>query len=147
MDLEPTLLRYLIDNFLLVALAVVSGALLLWPSLIRHHGANAIDSIEATRLINQKQAILIDIREPEVRSLGSIPQAKHISAADISKPGKNLLQSFSKEKPLILLGDKTAELKRIIHLLKSMGFVDVYTLAGGINAWQQAGFPVKKLTT
>jgi len=28
--------------------------------------------------------------------------------------------------------------------LRRMGFQNVYTLAGGLSAWQQAGLPVEK---
>jgi len=57
-------LSFVLDNWYLFATALVSGGLLLWPTLIDNVGGAKVSAADAVRLINREKAVLIDISEP-----------------------------------------------------------------------------------
>ena len=56
-------MQFLIDNWMLILLALASGAMLVKPLL--GQGAGSVSPSEAVRLINREKAVLIDVREAE----------------------------------------------------------------------------------
>ncbi|HYI85518.1 MAG TPA: rhodanese-like domain-containing protein, partial [Burkholderiales bacterium] len=57
-------MKFLQDNLLLIAVALVSGAMLLWPYVRRAGGGPSVSTQQATHLINREDAAVIDVREP-----------------------------------------------------------------------------------
>src|SRR3569623_2163958 len=76
---EPV--KFIIDNIWLVALALVSGGLLLWPSLQRR--GNKISLLQATQLINQGKTIIVDVRAPAAFAAGHLRDAKNIPLKEL----------------------------------------------------------------
>jgi hypothetical protein len=68
--------QFLIDNWVLVAAAVVSGALLLRQSLAG--GGQGISPDEAVRLMNREKAAVIDVCEPEEFAAGHVIGSRSI---------------------------------------------------------------------
>ncbi|MFX5530395.1 rhodanese-like domain-containing protein, partial [Acinetobacter baumannii] len=64
------------NNLALIALAVVSGGLLAWPTISRSAGGKTVNATAATQLINKRGAVVVDIREPAEYAKGHLPQAK-----------------------------------------------------------------------
>ena len=56
------MLDFLYRNAALVAIVLISGAMLLWPMLTRKKRGKEVDSTIATELINHKDAQVIDYR-------------------------------------------------------------------------------------
>ncbi len=56
-------MKFVMDNIFLVAVAVVSGAMLVWPLLRRGAGGPSVTTLEATQMINRQDALLLDVRE------------------------------------------------------------------------------------
>lgn len=127
------------NNLLILVVAVMSGVMLLFPNLSKR-GSNLINANEVVQQINQRQAILIDIRKAESYKAGHIPQARNIPAEDlISKTEK-----IAKDKPIIVVCDTGRNAQRSVADLRKQGFTDVSVLEGGLVAWAQAGLPTKK---
>lgn len=85
-------------------------------------------------------AILLDVRTPSETAGGIIANALEgdISSAAFEKQISNL----DKSKPVFVYCRSGARSGRAMSIMKQQGFQEVYNLAGGIGAWQQAGFPV-----
>jgi len=64
--------KFLQDNILLIAVAFVSGAMLLWPYVRRATGGPSVSPSQATQLINREDALVIDVREPGEFGAGHI---------------------------------------------------------------------------
>ena len=65
-------IQFIQENMLLVGLAVVSGAMLLWSFIGgKVSGVNQVNTMEATRLINQ-DALVLDVREDKEFAAGHI---------------------------------------------------------------------------
>ena len=76
--------------YLIVAL-LVSGGLLVWPLVGRHlSSAKNIGTLEATRLINSANALIVDVREAKEFEGGRLPKAVHIPLSQLDSRGDEL---------------------------------------------------------
>ena len=55
-------MKFVIDNIFLIAVAIVSGAMLVWPMARRGAGGPSVNTLEATQLINRQDAVVLDVR-------------------------------------------------------------------------------------
>jgi rhodanese-related sulfurtransferase len=133
--------QFLQDNWMLVALTVVSGAMLLWSFVGgRLSGVEQADTLKATRLFND-DALVLDVREDKEYAAGHIPKAKHIPLGQLSKRIQEL-EKF-KAKPILVTCRSGHRSARACGILKKAGFETVYNQAGGIIAWERANLPVE----
>ncbi len=133
-------MQFFIDNALLIVVAFVSGGMLLWPLLRARAGGPALTTLQATQLINSKHAQVVDIRDGTEFARGSLPNARNIPLAELAaRAGKEL----KKDRPVIVLCNAGNIAGRAAAQLRAAGVAEVYVLAGGINAWREAGLPLK----
>jgi rhodanese-related sulfurtransferase len=130
------------NNLLLFAVAIVSGAMLLWPLVRRTMGGPGVSPAQATHLINREDALVVDVREPGEFAAGHVLGAKNLPLARLQAQGTELPKR--KERPIIVYCDSGDRAGKATAALKKHGFTRVSSLAGGIGAWQQAGLPVEK---
>lgn len=135
-------MEFIQQNILLVAVAVVSGSMLLALSFRRPGGAHSVTPTQATLLINRENAQLIDIREPNEYVNGHLSEARNIPTASLAERAGEL-EPF-KEKPVILVCQSGARSSAACSTLTKLGFSKVYSLEGGVGAWSEAGLPLKK---
>jgi rhodanese-related sulfurtransferase len=134
--------KFLIDNILLVALMVASGAMLIWPEIQRLiSGGREIGTLEATRLINGN-ALVLDVRDATEYAGGHIPHAKHIPLAELDKRLPEIAKF--KDKPVIVSCRTGMRAGGAVRLLQKHQFSQVYQLKGGVAAWQQASLPLER---
>ncbi|HCV14050.1 MAG TPA: rhodanese-like domain-containing protein [Candidatus Accumulibacter sp.] len=135
-------MEFVQQNIFLVALAVVSGGMLLVLTFRRPGGAKALTTSQATMLINRENAQLIDIREPNEYIAGHLVDSRNIPAAALAERAGEL--EPLKEKPIILVCQSGARSQAACGTLLKLGFARVHNLEGGIAAWGEAGLPLKK---
>ena len=140
--MKPDLLNFLYENVFLVAVALVSGAMLLWPLLRRGAGGASVNTLEATQLINRQDALVVDVRSVEEFRNGHILNARNIPLAQLDSRLSDL-QRY-KDKPLIVACETGGRSGAAASVLRKHGFAQVFNLNGGTSAWQQAGLPVEK---
>jgi rhodanese-related sulfurtransferase len=135
--------EFLTQNIMMVAVFVASGALLAWPSIAKMMGSNKeIGTLEATRLMNTGNALVLDIRDGGEFNGGRIPKSKNIPLAEIDKRVDEI--SRFKDKPVIVTCRNNAKAGAAARALKALGFTEVYQLQGGFAAWQSASLPTEK---
>ncbi len=103
-------------------------------------GPRRLSPIEAVRLINDQDAIVIDVRAPADYKKGHLINAINIPVNRIGERRKELGKDTSR--PLIVYCALGSVASTAVAPLKQAGFESVYVLRGGLNAWQQAGMPV-----
>ena len=136
-------MKFIQENILLIAVAFVSGAMLLWP-YVRRVGAGAgVSTAQATQLINREDALVLDVRDPGEFGAGHILGAKNLPLSRIDAGGAEIAAK-RKDKPVIVYCDTGNRAAKAAAALKSQGFAKVVSLSGGLGAWQQAGLPVEK---
>ena len=134
--------KFLFDNILLIAVAFVSGAMLLLPLVRRGTGGPFASPAEATLLINRQDALVLDVREAKAFGAGHIINAKNIPFAQLEARAGDLAKF--KEKPVIVHCDNGSQAGAALALLKKQGFNSVFNLRGGFAAWKQAALPTDK---
>ncbi len=129
---------------LLFGVAVASGAMLLWPLVARLIGATVphVGLNEAVRLINRRDALVIDVRDAAEYAAGHIPKSRHIPATELN--GRLPELDKFKERPVVVSCQSGTRAQRACAVLNKAGFKEVVVLQGGIAAWQQAGMPLEK---
>jgi rhodanese-related sulfurtransferase len=132
--------QFFIDNALLIAVAFMSGGMLLWPLFRARAAGPALTTLQATQLINSKHAQVVDVRDAAEFARGSLPNAKHIPLAELSARGPKELK---KDRPVIVLCNAGNIAGRAAAQLRAAGLAEVYVLAGGLSAWREAGLPLK----
>jgi len=130
------------NNLALIALAVVSGGLLAWPTIARSTGGKSVNTATATQLINKRSAVVVDIREAAEFAKGHLPQAKSAPLADLPARANGLAKD--KSVPIIVVCQTGQRSGKAQAALKEAGYSEIYSLEGGLAAWQQAGLPVVK---
>ena len=133
-------MEFFLDNIWLIGIALLSGGALLWPNLPRR-GA-PVTTLQATQLINQGKAIVVDVREPAEFSAGHLRDAKNIPLGELSnRIGE--LDKF-KSKAIIAVCQSGTRSAKAAGQLKKAGFNEAFSLDGGIAAWQAQGLPLTK---
>lgn len=137
------MIEFLTQNILLVVLIIVSGGMLIWPlfnSAVA--GAKQIGTLEATRLMNSGDAVVVDVRDAAEFAGGRIPKSKNIPFSDLAKRIADL-EKF-KTKPVVVTCASGSRSTGAVRLLKNAGFSNLYLLKGGLAAWREASLPVEK---
>lgn len=93
-----------------------------------------------SKMIENKNALLIDVRSPAETKVARLENAAEIDYYNESFQEK-LLQ-LPKDKILLLYCRSGNRSGKAAAFLESKGYPRLVNLAGGINAWQKAGLPV-----
>ena len=126
---------------MLIAVAVASGAMLLWP-LIQGAATAGLDPAGAVQLINREKGVVVDVCDPAEFAAGHVGGAKNIPLADLESKLGNAVKN--KALPLILVCQTGARSGRAVAVAKKLGYEKAQNLAGGLAAWKAANLPVEK---
>jgi rhodanese-related sulfurtransferase len=139
---EVNLLKFVTEHIFLVAVAVASGAMLIWPVVRRGAGGSSISTLQATLLINQQNALVLDVRDAAEYEKGHVVNARHLALGEIeARTGE--IEKY-KTKPVIVVCESGNRSNSAVSALRKQGFGQVFSLSGGIGAWRQAGLPLEK---
>jgi molybdopterin/thiamine biosynthesis adenylyltransferase/rhodanese-related sulfurtransferase len=122
--------------------------------VIRMHDKTLEEILDQARFVVQEIAVdeayrlfkvggrttFVDMREPEELSLGYIKGSVFIRGDELEMQARHLLPD--KEAPVVLYCGSGIRSLLTAQTLKEMGYSDVRTLAGGIEAWKAAGHEV-----
>ena len=88
---------FVVKNWPLVLVFVLSGLMLLWPFVQRRLSpVREIGTLDATRLINSGNPIVLDIREPKEFTGSRLPNAMHIPLSQLKDRGSELAKFVSR---------------------------------------------------
>jgi rhodanese-related sulfurtransferase len=130
---------FLINNWMLILVALTSGGALLWPVLSQGKGLNPA---QAVQLMNRDKAVVIDVCEPGEHAVGHITGARNIPLAQLEAQLPTLVKN--KATPVILVCQAGARSGRALTVARKLGYENAQSLAGGLKAWQAASMPVSK---
>jgi rhodanese-related sulfurtransferase len=135
-------MEFISKNIFLVMIALVSGGMLLWPLVRRSAGGPSVNTLQATQLMNREDALVLDLRPAAEFAKGHILGARNLPLADLERRAGEL--DKHKARPVIVHDADGGRAGGGAAVLRKLGFARVVNLAGGYNAWQQAGLPVEK---
>ncbi len=135
------MVSFLVENWLLVLTALVSGGLLMAPAIRGRSGSGSVGTAEAVRLINREKAVLIDVSEPAEFAAGHPSGARNVPLGRLE--GAKELPS-NKALPIIVVCPTGARAGRAAALLRKAGYENAQVLSGGSAAWREANLPIEK---
>ena len=134
-------MNFLIENWMLVAVAVGSALALFWPTLTQG-AAGGIAPTDAVLLINREKAVLIDVCEPHEFAQSHAIGAKNIPLAQLEAQLPSVVKN--KSVPVILVCQAGSRSSRAAAQAKKLGYERAQSLAGGLKAWREASLPTEK---
>ncbi|MBI2750623.1 MAG: rhodanese-like domain-containing protein [Burkholderiales bacterium] len=134
-------MKFILDNWMLIAIAVASGAMLLAP-VIQGAATAGLDTNGAVLLINREKAVVIDVCEPNEFAAGHVGGAKNVPLGELEAKLAGVAKN--KSVPLILVCQSGARSGRAVAIAKKLGYEQAQSLGGGLAAWKAANLPVEK---
>lgn len=132
--------QFISNHWPLCAAFVVLLLLVLVNELLSlKNKAKSISPQGAVDLMNNEQAVIIDIRDKEAFKKGHIIDALNINTNDLDA---QKLQSY-KEKPIIIVCARGQQASPTATKIRALGF-NTLALNGGMMAWYDAQLPVVK---
>lgn len=121
-------------------LAIVVAAFIateLWR-LVR--GQRPVPPAEAVRLINSRDAVVVDVRSASDFKKSHLLNAVNIPLAGIQERANEIARD--KDTPILCYCAVGSVAPQACAKLRKLGYTNVHALKGGINGWQAAGLPV-----
>ncbi len=134
-------MKFIIDNWMLLSVALASGGMLLWP-LVKGAAGGSLSTAGAIQLINREKAVVIDVSEAEEFALGHVGGAKNVPLNQLEEKLPATVKN--KALPVILVCASGARANRALATVKKLGYEQAQALAGGLKAWKEANLPVEK---
>ena len=134
--------KFIFDNWMLIVVAAASGGMLIWPLISGARASGSLSTLQATQLINQKDAVVIDVRDQADYAKGHILNAKNFPDKVLGDRRAELEKL--KSGPIIVSDDNGQRAAPAAQKLREMGLAEVFVLQGGLGAWREAGLPVTK---
>jgi rhodanese-related sulfurtransferase len=135
--------QFLTDNFFPISMAVLSGVMLIWSFIgNRFRGIKDLDVAAAVQLINHKNALVLDVREPSEYNNGHLLNAKLLPLGKLNERVAELEKY--KEQPILVVCRSGNRSGSACAILAKHGYAQAYNLAGGVTAWQSSNMPLEK---
>ena len=125
-----------------MAFFAILGALLWTLFQGRSHGVRKLNPSDATRLINSDDAVVLDVRSDIEYKQGHILNSVHIPQSYLNDQIQKLEKH--RDRPIITTCKTGNDSARVGAELLKRGFSKVYSLNGGIAAWEAANLPLVK---
>jgi len=136
-------MQFISNNLLPIITALLSGSMLLWSFFgNRFRGVKEVDTTAALQLINHKNALVLDVREPGEYEAGHVLNSKLIPLGKL-KERMGELEKY-RDQSIVVVCRSGARSGTASYLLGRQGFTQVYNLAGGVLAWQKVNLPLEK---
>jgi rhodanese-related sulfurtransferase len=133
--------KFLIDNWMLISVALASGAMLLWP-VIQGAASTGLSTAHAVQLINRERAVVVDVSDAQEYAAGHVGGARNVPVAQLEQRLPEVVKN--KALPLILVCTSGTRASRALAVAKKLGYEKAQVLAGGLKAWKEANLPVEK---
>ncbi len=138
-------IEFVTQNWHLFLALVVIVFLLSWDSARRRFsGVKGVTATELPQLLNHEDAAVIDIRESGEFRKGHIAGALNIPLNQIADNATKLNRFKKSGVPLVVACQSGVRAGKGAAELRKLEFEKVYTLTGGLQAWQKENLPLEK---
>ena len=137
------MLEFVTHNwYLFVALGVILFLLAAGPISQQMHGIKSVNVAQTVQLLNRENAVVVDVCEPKEFSTGHVPNAINLPLGTLNDRLREIEKH--KNRPIVVSCRSGNRSLQAAFLLHKRGFAKVYSLAGGLSAWQRDNLPVEK---
>lgn len=143
-DILAKLPQFIHNHLALVALFVVLLVAVIVTQLMGlFRKDKSLTPAGLTQLINRDNPLLIDLSAIADYEKGHVPGARQVAMSQFDPEHKDLAKA--KELPVVVMDkDGHGPSAKAAQRLVQAGFVRVYTLGGGVQAWRAAQLPLVK---
>ncbi len=134
-------MNFIVENWMIIAVAVSSGAMLMWP-LVKGATGGALSPANAVQLINREKAVVIDVCEPGEYSAGHVGGARNVPLGQLEERLPQVVKN--KALPVILVCASGGRAVRAEGIARKLGYEKAQAMAGGLKSWKDANLPVEK---
>jgi len=131
-------IEFFTNHWILTSLWVVIFIALV--AYLKKKAGKTVGIHEATRLINQDDGVILDIRDKKVFAKGHIVNAINIPLAKLDERITELEKN--KNNPLIVVCQMGHQSGEAVKKLEVKGYAQVSRMTGGITEWQTQGLPL-----
>jgi len=131
--------NFIINNIFLISIILVSGFLLLLPTL-QGRGPH-IPPYTVTKKMNEGKVQILDVSSQEEYDAGHIRNAVHIPFEEL-KDRAARIERYKNDTVVIVCPTGTRAAKAT-SVLKKLGFKDVSSMEGGMKDWKSQNMPVE----
>ncbi|PKO44443.1 MAG: sulfurtransferase [Betaproteobacteria bacterium HGW-Betaproteobacteria-3] len=135
-------MKFIVDNWMLMAVALASGAMLFWPMVAKGGRMGQLSAAGAVQLINREKAVVIDINEPAEFAAGHVVGARNVPLGQLEQQLPNTVKN--KALPLVIVCATGSRSSRALAVAKKLGYEQAQVLGGGLTAWKEASLPLEK---
>lgn len=136
-------MKFVIENWYLFAALVVILVMIAWSPLLRlFYGIRTSAVQSAVNLINRESAVIVDVCEPTEFQQGHLPRAMNIPLGNLAARVSEL-EKYRQQPILVTCRSGNRSIRGALTLRKN-GFPQVYSLNGGLMAWEKEHLPVEK---
>ena len=132
-------MNFLIDNWMLLVMALASGLALLLPVLTKGGG---LDPQAMVQMMNRDKAVVIDVCEPDEFARGHVIGAKNLPLGQLEDKLAQVVKNKSAQ--VIMVCQVGARSARAAASARKLGYENVQSLSGGLRAWTAASMPTEK---
>ncbi|MBX2884198.1 MAG: rhodanese-like domain-containing protein [Granulosicoccus sp.] len=125
---------------LTVAFAVTLGMIAFTEYTRITTSASSLTPLAATRLLNDGDAVFVDVRDDAEYRKGHVIDARNIPVGKLESRIQELDKVKSKD--VVVYCDSGMRSAKAIRTLKKNGFEKIHNLTGGLVAWEKASLPV-----
>lgn len=137
------MIDFIIQNWPLILLAMVSGGLLAWPRLTGAEGGAArVTPGQAVQLMNREKAVVVDVCEAEEFAQGHIKGAINAPLSQFKPELAGLPKN--KATPVVVTCATGIRSGRAAAQLRKAGYENASSLEGGNRAWKEAQYALIK---
>jgi rhodanese-related sulfurtransferase len=131
--------KFFLDNWMLLAVALASGFALMLPVLTKSGG---LDPQTMVQLMNRDKAVVIDVCEPDEFAKGHVIGSKNVPLGQLEAKLPQVVKNKSTQ--VVMVCQVGARSARAAAAARKLGYENVQSLSGGLKAWQAASMPIEK---
>ena len=113
-----------------------------WPQVAHDGEVPSVEAAGAAAWLRDREACVLDVREPSEYAEGRIPGALSVPQSDLALR----LEEVPKDRDVLVVCASGNRSLRSASFLKAVGHTRVTNLAGGTTGWIEAGNPVETET-
>ena len=111
-----------------------------WPQVAHDPEVLTIEAVEAAEWLSERQAFVLDVRDPWEYAEGRVPGALSLPQADLALR----LAEVPKDRDVLVVCATGNRSLRAAGFLKAVDYDRVTNMDGGTTGWIEAGNPVEK---
>ncbi len=136
-------MKFILDNWMLISVALASGVMLLWPA-VQGASGGGLTAAGAVQLINRERAVVLDVCAAAEFAAGHVGGAKNVPLAQLEQRLPEVVKN--KGVPLIFVCASGMRAKRALPVAKKLGYdkAQLKCWPADSKSWKDANLPLEK---